>query len=146
MPAHDPHVVADRTLRGATSRAARDTLVSDCAAAIVQAFANYNAEFRAITRRAPLRFETRDWRASQLDAVQRIELYEQCVNRVVRQMRERLGEQASERALWARIKRRFAELIETFPDREFDKTFFNSITRRIFETAGVDPAVEFIAL
>ncbi len=38
-----------------------DPRAPECAAAIVAAFAHYNAEFRAITRRAPERFENRDW-------------------------------------------------------------------------------------
>jgi isocitrate dehydrogenase kinase/phosphatase len=124
----------------------RDALVSECAAALVQAFAGYNAEFRGITRRAPQRFENRDWHGSLKDAVERIELYDRCVNRAVGQMQQRLGEDVIERALWASIKRRFTELIDTLPDREFDKTFFNSVTRRTFGTTGVDPAVEFVAL
>jgi isocitrate dehydrogenase kinase/phosphatase len=129
-----------------TVPASRDTLVEECAAALVQAFADYNAEFRAVTRRAPRRFEARDWRNSQRDAVERIELYDKFVNRAVAHMRERLGEDATERALWSSIKRRFTELIDELPDLEFDKTFFNSVTRRTFGTIGVDGAVEFIAL
>jgi isocitrate dehydrogenase kinase/phosphatase len=124
----------------------RDVLVDECAAALVRAFADYNAEFRGITRRAPQRFEARDWRGSQRDAVERIELYDKCVNRAVAQMRERLGEEAIERPLWSSIKRRFTELIDELPDLEFDKTFFNSVTRRTFGTIGVDAAVEFVAL
>jgi isocitrate dehydrogenase kinase/phosphatase len=129
-----------------SSASSRDALVEECAAALVQAFADYNAEFRAITRRAPLRFEARDWRNSQRDAVERIELYDKCVNRAVAHMRERLGEDATERALWSSVKRRFTELIGELPDLEFDKTFFNSVTRRTFGTIGVDGAVEFVAL
>jgi len=124
----------------------RDALVDTCAGALVQAFADYNAEFRAITRRAPQRFEQRDWRGSLRDAVERIELYDKCVNRAVHQMQARLGEDVTERALWSSIKRRFTELIDELPDLEFDKTFFNSVTRRTFGTIGVDPAVEFVAL
>ena len=124
----------------------RDALVADCAQALVDAFADYNAEFRAITRRARQRFEDRDWRGSQSDAVERIELYNSYVNRAVAQMRHRLGEDVRERAIWSSIKRRFTELIDPLPDREFDKTFFNSVTRRTFGTVGVDAAVEFVAL
>jgi isocitrate dehydrogenase kinase/phosphatase len=67
--------------------ASRDSLVEECAAALVQAFADYNAEFRAVTRRAPRRFEARDWRNSQRDAVERIELYDKFVNSAVAHMR-----------------------------------------------------------
>ena len=129
-----------------SSASSRDALVDEGAAALVQNFADYNAEFRAITRRAPQRFEARDWRGSQRDAVERIELYDKCVNRAVAHMRERLGEDAIERPLWSSIKRRFTELIDALPDLEFDKTFFNSVTRRTFGTIGVDGAVEFVAL
>ena len=129
-----------------SSASSRDALVDECAAALVQNFADYNAEFRAITRRAPQRFEQRDWRGSQRDAVERIELYEKCVTRAVSHMRERLGEDSTERALWSSIKRRFTELIDELPDLEFDKTFFNSVTRQTFGTIGVDAAVEFVAL
>jgi isocitrate dehydrogenase kinase/phosphatase len=124
----------------------RNILVEECASTLVRAFADYNAEFRAITRRAPQRFEARDWRGSQRDSVERIELYNLCINRVVAQLHTRLGEDVAERALWSSIKRRFTELIEMLPDREFDKTFFNSVTRRTFRTVGVDAAVEFVAL
>jgi len=124
----------------------RDELVEQCATALVRAFADYNSEFRTITRRAPQRFEARDWRGSLRDAVERIELYDRFVNRAVVQMRAKLGDDVGERALWSSVKRRFTELIETLPDREFDKTFFNSVTRRTFGTVGTDAAVEFVAL
>ena len=139
-------VATASSLLPAASTSPRDALVEDCAVALVQAFAHYNGEFRAITRRAPGRFESRDWRSSLRDAVERIELYDRSVNRAVAQMRDKLGEDTNERAMWSSIKRRFTELIEALPDQEFDKTFFNSVTRRTFGTTGVDPAVEFVAL
>ena len=46
---------------------------------IRDAFADYHARFAEITRRAKLRFETRDWAAAREDAVERIELYDQCI-------------------------------------------------------------------
>jgi len=57
-----------------------DPRAADCAAAIVAAFARYNASFRTITRRAPERFENRDWSGSYGiawdDSSQGPELYE----------------------------------------------------------------------
>ncbi len=124
----------------------RDTLVADCAQLLVDAFADYNSDFRAITQRARQRFEARDWRGSQKDAVERIELYEKYVQGTVELMRTRLGDEVHERAVWSSIKRRFDEMIDPLPDCEFPKTFFSSVTRKTFGTVGVDPAVEFIAL
>jgi isocitrate dehydrogenase kinase/phosphatase len=124
----------------------RDQLVQDCAQALVGLFADYNAEFRAVTQRARQRFEDRDWRGSQHDAVERIGLYSKYVDSGVEMMRRKLGGEIHERAVWSSIKRRFAEMIDPLPDSEFTKTYFCSITRRTFGTVGVDPAVEFVAL
>ncbi len=124
----------------------RDELVRDCAQTLVDAFADYNAEFRAITQRAPLHFENRNWSASQRDAVERIELYTRYVDNTVDLMAAKLGDEVRERALWSSIKRRFSEIIDPLPDNEFPKTFFSSITRKTFGTVGLDPAVEFVAL
>ena len=130
-----------------SSRArARDELVQDCAQSLVNSFADYNAEFRAITQRARQRFEDRDWRGSQRDAVERIDLYRKYVVSAVEHMRQKLGDDVHERVVWSSIKRRFAEIIDPLPDCEFPKTFFSSVTRTTFDTSGVDPAVEFVAL
>jgi isocitrate dehydrogenase kinase/phosphatase len=123
-----------------------DPRAAECAAAIVAAFARYNAEFRAITRRAPERFENRDWSGSQADVVERLELYATSVNAAVADMKRRLGDSAHDTALWAAIKADYAHRIEDMADPEFLKTFFSSITRKLFDTVGVDPDVEFFAL
>jgi isocitrate dehydrogenase kinase/phosphatase len=121
-------------------------LARDCARAIFDAFGDYNAEFREVTRRARLRFETRDWAAGRRDATERIDLYDRYVAQTTERLRERLGERAIERDLWVRIRRCFEDEIRDFIDLEFEKTFFSSITRRLFDTVGVDPEVEFVAL
>ncbi|HXZ59983.1 MAG TPA: bifunctional isocitrate dehydrogenase kinase/phosphatase [Steroidobacteraceae bacterium] len=117
----------------------------DCARHLVEAFANYNAEFRAITRRAPLRFDNRDWKGGQRDAVERIELYDRFVNQTTAELREALGTEALDRESWRRRRAEFAALITELPDPEFTKTFFSSITRRLFGTVGVAPDIEFVA-
>ena len=118
-----------------------DPRAAACAAAIVAAFARYNAEYRAITRRAPERFESRDWAGSQADVVERLELYATMVSETVADLRSRLGASALDTALWQRIKAEYTGRIAALADPEFLKTFFSSITRRMFDTVGVDPAV-----
>src|SRR5712671_5226963 len=120
-------------------------LAQDCARQIVDAFAHYNAEFRAITRRAPLRFDARDWRGSQQDAIERIGLYDRFVNQTIAELRLRLGAQALDRGLWRQIHGAFAARITDLPDPEFTKTFLSSISRRLFGTVGVAPDIEFVA-
>jgi isocitrate dehydrogenase kinase/phosphatase len=117
----------------------------DCARHLVEAFAGYNAEFRAITRRAPLRFDSRDWKGSQRDHVERIELYDRFVKQTIDELREALGSTALERERWRQIRGEFAALIADLPDPEFTKTFFSSVTRRLFGTVGVAPDIEFVA-
>jgi isocitrate dehydrogenase kinase/phosphatase len=116
-----------------------------CARQIADAFVRYNAEFRAITRRAPLRFDARDSRAGQRDAVERIELYDRFVSQTVAELRDTLGPQAQQRALWRDVREEFAQLVSALPDKEFTKTFFSSISRRLFGTVGVAPDIEFVA-
>jgi isocitrate dehydrogenase kinase/phosphatase len=112
---------------------------------IAGAFVEYNAEFRAITRRAPLRFDARDWKGGQQDAVERIELYDRFVGRAIAELETLLGPQARDRGLWVEIHADFAERIAGLPDAEFTKTFFSSISRRLFATVGVAPEIEFVA-
>jgi isocitrate dehydrogenase kinase/phosphatase len=121
-------------------------LARDCARAIFDAVGDYNAEFRAVTRRARLRFERRDWAAARGDAMERIDLYDRYVASTTEMIRRRLAERATDRNLWVQIKAHFEVEISDFIDLEFEKTFFSSITRRLFTTIGVDPEVEFIAL
>ena len=118
----------------------------DCAAAIVAAFARYNSAYRAITRRAPERFENRDWSGSQSDVVERLELYSSMVNETVSGLHQRLGGDALDTDLWIAIKTAYSGRIAALADPEFLKTFFSSITRRLFGTVGVNPEIEYFAL
>ncbi|MGR9105849.1 MAG: bifunctional isocitrate dehydrogenase kinase/phosphatase [Gammaproteobacteria bacterium] len=129
-----------------TAYAAFNELAKEVAATICEDFSDYNTEFRAITRRARQRFESRDWKGSQRDAVERIELYDITVKRTRGEIQRRLGHLYRNKTLWAKIKASYANLIGAFPDSEFYKTFFSSITRGVFETVGVDRDVEFLAL
>ena len=124
---------------------ARAPSARQCAQQIVEAFARYNAEFRAITRRAPLRFDSRDSRGGQRDAVERIELYDRFVNQTIAELRQALGDAATDRVLWRDIHVEFEHQIANLSDPEFTKTFFSSISRRLFGTIGVAPDIEFVA-
>jgi isocitrate dehydrogenase kinase/phosphatase len=120
-------------------------LARDSAREIREGFERYNAEFRALTRRAPVRFDARDSKGSQRDAVERIDLYDKFVNGTVAELRAKLGDRALERDLWMQIRSDFPAQIQTLPDPEFAKTFFSSTTRRLFGTVGVAPEIEFVA-
>ena len=112
--------------------------------AIKTAFEAYQAGFGQITRRARGRFEQRDWHAGQADARERLELYGRVVDTTLEQLRRMLGEAMQARALWPAMKAHYSGLIAGRADIELAETFFNSITRRVFATVGVDPHIEFV--
>jgi isocitrate dehydrogenase kinase/phosphatase len=117
----------------------------DHAAVIAEHFRLYNEEFGRITRRAALNFLAEDWHAGQRDAVARIELYEQRVARGVVTIAGRLHAKRTDVSLWVDIKRAYEIMVARRPDSDFYRTFFNSVTRDLFGTVGVNPEVEFCA-
>ncbi|MFN3331377.1 MAG: bifunctional isocitrate dehydrogenase kinase/phosphatase [Caldilinea sp.] len=119
-------------------------LVINAASAIHSAFDDYHNAFKAIARRAQQRFERREWAKWQEDAVERLELREQIIQRLVGGLRIMLGEKAENRELWAAIKQSYARLINQRKDVEIAETFYNSVTRRILTTIGVEPTLEFV--
>ncbi|HVP65947.1 MAG TPA: bifunctional isocitrate dehydrogenase kinase/phosphatase [Anaeromyxobacteraceae bacterium] len=115
------------------------------AAAISDAFDAYQSEFRMVTARARERFEARDWKGAQQDALERLDLRGREVGSAVSLVRSRLGGRAGDRALWALMKPLYLVRISRRLDMELAETFYNSVTRRVFSTVGVDPRIEFVA-
>src|SRR6202049_1021191 len=129
-----------------TSAATKDSITAkDHAAMIAEHFRLYNEEFGRITRRAALNFLAEDWRTAQLDAVARIELYEQRVARTVAAIASQLQSKRTDVALWIDIKRAYEIIVARRPDSDFDRTFFTPGSRELFGTVGVNPEVEFCA-
>jgi isocitrate dehydrogenase kinase/phosphatase len=114
------------------------------ASAIFDAFRAYQKQFNTITQRARRRFEDRDWHALQADATERLSLYRKIIKRNVADIQELLGNRVSEKLVWASIKAVYSNLIADRDDWELAETFFNSVTRQIFTTVGVDPQMEFV--
>jgi isocitrate dehydrogenase kinase/phosphatase len=112
--------------------------------AIFVAFEDYERQFQAITRRAKRRFEERDWHGMQRDAVDRLELYGRAISGITAEIRERLAASVKDKKLWATMKSTYSELIGRCQDIELAETFFNSVSRRVFTTIGVDPRIEFL--
>lgn len=112
---------------------------------LVAAFVRYNDDFREITRRAAGCFEARDWQQNRRDAVERIELYDRSVSHAIANLGASIDTGKTDRAFWSAVKREYAERILAYPDNAFFKTFFSSVSRRVFKTVGVDPDVEFLA-
>ena len=114
------------------------------AQAIYEAFDTYLEQFTTITRRARTHFESRDWHAMQADAAARLDLYTEVIARIVLEIRGLLGARGKDKLVWASVKAVYSGLIASRDEWELAETFFNSVTRRIFTTVGVDPQIEFV--
>ena len=78
------------------------------------------------------------------DAIRRLDLYKNAVDRIEADVRHLLADCVQKKAVWTAIKTAYSGMICRNDDWELAETFFNSITRRIFSTVGVDPDIQFV--
>jgi isocitrate dehydrogenase kinase/phosphatase len=114
------------------------------AKAVASAWAEMADRHLIVTRRARHRFEARDWAGLDADHVERLDLYTRAAADTADRLRHTLGARVHDPMVWAGMKAVYAVLVATRPDTELAETFFNSVTRKIFTTVGVDPRVEFV--
>ncbi len=119
-------------------------LAARCAEIAQQAFFDYQTRFNAITRRARERFLAREWAGSFDDAAERLHFYNDVLDDLTSRIRKMMGARLPERSIWTGIKAVYSSLIARSPAWEIAETFFNSLTRRVFATDGVDQAIEFV--
>jgi isocitrate dehydrogenase kinase/phosphatase len=137
--------VAKRTTQAPTSPPLTDTgLAAVCAQGVQDAFADYERRFHEITRRARDRFLARDWWGSFDDTAARLRLYTEVLDDLVDRTRSLLGDRLCDHTIWGTIKPAYSSLIVNSPGWEIAESFFNSLTRRVFATEGVDQTIEFI--
>jgi isocitrate dehydrogenase kinase/phosphatase len=120
-------------------------LATQAAATMLAAFDVYLAQFAEVTGRAKERFEARDWRGAQADVTERLAMYTAHVKAALGDLPHVLGPHASDASVWTAARECFASLVAGRDDCGVAETFFNSVTRRIFATVGVDPRTEFLA-
>lgn len=114
--------------------------------AILDAFRSYLDDFTAISRRARTHFEDRRWDRWQADAVERLAVRETVIRGLIGHLLELLGPRAHDIELWLDIKAKYSAIIAHQPDMELTETFFNSVTRRMMGTVGVNANLEYIWL
>lgn len=119
-------------------------LAALCSEQVQLAFVNYLDRFRTISEGARQRFLIRDWAGSYADASERLYLYNGHLDGLVETVRCLMGERAKERHIWMAMKAVFSSFIAQIPEWEIAESFFNSLTRRIFATEGVDQSIEFV--
>ena len=118
-------------------------LSRDCARALRDVFLEYQEAFRAAARRSARHFRLRDWLAVRDEAPERLRLYARNVDHAIAQVGKRARQERADRQLWVAMRDEYAALVDGRADREIAETFFSSVTRRFFQTIGVDHDIEF---
>jgi isocitrate dehydrogenase kinase/phosphatase len=114
------------------------------AALIHEGFDSFYAEFMRLTRAARGLFDAARWPALHAQSQARIDLYLTYVSKTLDAIAPLTERYPQDRALWRQAHVHFAEVVADRPDVEVAETFFNAITRKIFDTQGVNPDIEFL--
>jgi len=124
-----------------------DPAVERLARLLHDGFVDYHERFLEITHRANQRFLKREWAEHQDDATERLHIHKQRVFSVVDAARLSLpDEEAEARRVWVLARRRYVHLVGSRMDLELAETFYNSVTRRLFDIVGLDKELEFLWL
>ncbi len=119
-------------------------LAALCSEQVQLAFIDYQKRFREISQRARQRFLERDWAGSYADAAQRLHIYNFELTHLTARIQELMGARFQERKVWMATKAVYSSFIAQNSEWEIAESFFNSVTRRVFDTEGVDQAIEFV--
>lgn len=119
-------------------------LAALCSERVQQAFVLYQSQFHEINRRARERFLAHDGRGSFADAAEGLHLYSARLTELVNCVKELLGPRLKDRNIWMAAKAVYSSFIAQKSEWEIAESFFNSLTRRVFNTEGVDQAIEFV--
>ena len=125
------------------SRLPQQDQVEAAVRCITQSFEDYNASFSDITRRAKRRFLKNDRQGMTQDIHERFALYDAAIHSTIEQLEQVLVERLFSRAIWVLIRADFEKSVIAAADTKLYQTFFNTLSRRLFKTTGVDPAIEF---
>jgi len=133
-----------RSVGSSTAALTDSRLATLCAQTTRQAFVDYQEHFHRITHRARKHFLEREWLQSYADASARLSLYSSVLDELTTQIKDLMETRLGKRPVWAAIKAVYSSLIADSLEWEVAESFFNSLTRRIFATEGVDQSIEFV--
>ena len=119
-------------------------LAALCAEEICAAFRRYEQRFEGITRRARERFLTCDWHGSFDDAAERLRVYSETLDEIVARIVDLMQDRLHERRVWSAMKAVYSSAIGRLVRWEIAESFFNSLTRQVFATEGVEQTIEFV--
>ena len=111
---------------------------------ILGAYINYYHQFKRITKRGQIRFESRDWHGIQSDANERMSLYKNIVGETASRIKLFLNEKGKERTFWFKVKEYYTEDILNFNTRNIAETFYNSVFRHLNKGLSADAHLMFV--
>lgn len=117
---------------------------SQIATLVAIGFQTYRRQFQSSTRRAAARFESRDWASIRRDNLERRDAYGSALESTIQSVIN-AGYAQSDRDAWSEARTLYRAEHVLDPYEEIAETFFNSVTRRLFGTQGIDPDLEFLA-
>ena len=109
---------------------------------ILAGFIDYISADRLISREANSYFAEKSWANQEASALRRLTLHRETVWRVVGEATALLDRIPDKRDEWRKARNLYQQKIVERSDQGLAETFFNSVTRRIFTTIGVDNDVE----
>lgn len=104
----------------------------------------YQQAFKAINKRAQLRFEHRDWVGIQADMKERLTLYREYVGDSKIKLAAKLGNSLKDPKLWKEVKTMYEEQVINLYYRDIAETFYNSIYRHVHKGLSVDKEQMFV--
>ena len=123
-----------------------ETTATQVAKLILEAFDCFNTSFKELTGRAKQRFEEKNWQGGREDSNERLDLYEKSLDLIAFHLNKILGESGEDLSTWIAAKRQFGSLVSARYDIDRAETFFNSVTRKMLSTVGINREVEFFYL
>lgn len=106
----------------------------------------HRADFERLTAMSRLAFEQRDWKERQTIAAKRLDLYEHSLDLAEKTLRQSMGVALHDLRAWRQIKSHYRTAIQGRYDRDLAETYYNSTTRKILRTVGIDRNIEFFSL
>ena len=102
------------------------------------------SEYLEITSRGKEHFENCTFKELFSDAQRRYNLYAEVVAETLTELEEKLEGRKNDESLWKQFRSRYSQLIQKRQDIFIAETFFNSITRKVFNTVGFNPEIEYV--
>ncbi len=116
------------------------------ASLIQEYYIQYCKSFHRITLNSKTRFENRNWQRVRKDTVKRLKMYEMFLDEIESKIHKLLGQQTQNISIWKNAKRYYSHSISDWYNIELAETFFNSVTRKILMTTGINRKIEFFHL